>query len=308
MFQHAAKLFAIVIILSSCNQGNDSTKIATIVQGLHNANSLIQDYNIRMHIGFEQKSTDPMFSSWIQKWYLKTKKIEKLSSLMNSYIDSCINAMKAGAKTEIPTHTIYLKLFNYKRALVNVFDPGEYRDSPVYREHIIQKRKYLFAEIPVLASVDDTSTAAIKDLNEKHWLDSTFSNADTSMQTLMLYKIKNDILISEQIMLDFCFRSVTDHRPHYEEIRLITSLSSSNIKAGEPLEVTAGIAIVNNQFRPRITIGGKEVKLSRIGITEYTFLPRGKPGKYTLPVTIEITKADGTIENYQRKLNYTILP
>ncbi len=228
---------------------------------------------------------------------------------MNLYFDSCINALKTDDRSEIATHSFYLKLFNYKRDLINVLDPEEYQHIPVYKEQIISKKKHLFAEIPVLASIEHTSTPANNDLNEKRWLDSTFGNADIAMQTLMLHKIKNDVLISEQILLDFCFRSSTDHNPyHYEEIRLITSLSSSTIKSGESIEVTAGIAIVNDLLKPRVTIGGKKVRLNGMGLTEYTFQPQGRSGKYSLPVIIEITKPDGSIDKYQKKLNYTILP
>lgn len=308
MFQHAAKLFLFIMLFASCKQKNDSAQIAIITQGLQNANSLVQDYNARLYLSFEQRSKEPMSSTWSAKWFPKIIEIKKLSSLVNLYIDSCINALTEGSKSEISTHDIYFKLFNYKRVLVNVFDPEEYQESQAMRAFITRKKEYLFAEIPVLASIGDTSTAGIRVMNEKRWLDSTFSDADIDMQRLMLYKIKNDVLISEQILLDFCFRSATDHQPHYEEVELITSLSSSIIKTGETLEVTAGIAIVNHLMKPRVTIDGKEVRLTGMGLTQYTFRPRYKPGKYTLPIIIEITNADGTIYKHQRKLSYTILP
>jgi hypothetical protein len=309
MMQHITKLFAIIILFASCKLRNDTAQIATVIQSLQNANSVILEYNNRLHLTFDQRSKDPAFSSWNLKWLPKTEKIKKLSSLMNLYIDSCINSLKTGEKSEIATHSFYLKLLNYKRDLVNVLDPEEYQHIPVYREQIINKKKDLFAVIPLLSYIDDTSTAAIRDLNEKRWRDNTFSNADLAMQDLMLHKIKNDVLISEQILLDFCFRSSTDHNPHhYDEIKIITSLSSSTVKSGDPLEVTAGIAIVNDLLKPRVTIGGKKVRLTGMGLTEYTFQPQGKPGKYTLPVIIEITKPDGSIDKYQKKLNYTILP
>lgn len=77
----------------------------------------------------------------------------------------------------------------------------------------------------------------------------------------------------------------------------IAVLSSSYVKQGQPIEVTAGIADFDTAREPRIMVGGKEIAIDKNdGAAVYRFAAKGTPGKYKIRVEFEYTKPDGVIE------------
>jgi hypothetical protein len=92
----------------------------------------------------------------------------------------------------------------------------------------------------------------------------------------------------------------------FDALHSIMTISSSYVKAGQSVEVTAGIGQFTKVAKPHITIDGKEGKLDDGGVAVYTFSAKGKPGKYQVPVIIEFYNPDGTLATLTRQLEYVI--
>jgi len=86
----------------------------------------------------------------------------------------------------------------------------------------------------------------------------------------------------------------------------IAVLSSSYINSGQSIQVSAGVGAFSVASNPTISINGKVIDLKGRALAEYSFTPIGKPGKYRVPVKIEFTKPDGSLEVHTTELEYII--
>jgi hypothetical protein len=214
------------------------------------------------------------------------------------------NALQVGSKQ----HDLYNKLLNYKRNLINVLDQVEHDASPALYQQVIKDKSRLYAEIPVLAFGNDFTDSSTARFKEKQRFDSLFYNPNSLMQKAVLNKIKNDVLLSENKLLHYCLSRNCFLPIHYEEFGIVAALNSSYFKAGDTVELLAGIARYGGDSSPRITVNGKEIEIKGYGRTNHFFQAKGKPGKYNLKVKFVYVKADGTKESATKNLSYTILP
>src|SRR5262249_7161297 len=118
-------------------------------------------------------------------------------------------------------------------------------------------------------------------------------------------KIKSEVLVTERTLVSYFLNQPV--------VRLICNgpspvavISSSYVKSGQSVDVTAGIGQFSATVRPKITIDGKAINLSGGDIAEYHFVANGKPGKHVIPITYEITKPDGAKLYIGKKVEYII--
>jgi hypothetical protein len=82
--------------------------------------------------------------------------------------------------------------------------------------------------------------------------------------------------------------------------------SKTNVKSGEEIEITAGIALFTSRAGPVITVGGKPVSTDFGGVAYYKFKAPVSTGKHTVPVKIEFFKPDGTKGYLTKNITYTV--
>lgn len=98
----------------------------------------------------------------------------------------------------------------------------------------------------------------------------------------------------------------TDGDGFFTSYQAIVGQSSSYVKAGEKIEITAGIGSFSTQERPVITINRNNVSLRETGAAVYSFKASNKPGKHFVPVKIEFTNQDGQKMTQEFNVKYTV--
>jgi hypothetical protein len=140
------------------------------------------------------------------------------------------------------------------------------------------------------------------------WLDKNLRGSSALMAMIVLNKLENDMLTISTVLMDYCNDQVGigDERGLYTSFYVIRSLSSSYVKRGENIEVTAGVGEFSVAAKPRISIDGKEIMLDRNGVARYKFNARGRAGKHSIPVKFEYIADDGKPAIMNEMAEYTI--
>ena len=83
--------------------------------------------------------------------------------------------------------------------------------------------------------------------------------------------------------------------------------SSSCVKAGNDIQITAGIGSFSLEAQPTFSVDGKAIKSDVDGVMIYKFKTPLKAGDYFKPVKIEYTKPDGTRESKEYNIEYSVI-
>ncbi len=84
-------------------------------------------------------------------------------------------------------------------------------------------------------------------------------------------------------------------------------MNSSCVKAGDIIEINAGVGSFSVQSQPKFTIDGKLISVNENGIMVYKFKTPLIAGKYNKPIKMEYTKPDGTRELMTKNIEYTVI-
>ncbi|MGF2414749.1 MAG: hypothetical protein ACQUYJ_20595, partial [Ferruginibacter sp.] len=143
---------------------------------------------------------------------------------------------------------------------------------------------------------------------QKDFTKTFFDGVQAVAAVAMLRKLENNVRVLENKFVTFCFNKIgsTDGEGFYTRIEPILALSSSYVKAGDKIEMYAGIGSFSLATKPVVYIGGKVIKPNDNGVVVYKFRALGKVGKNNLPVKIEFTLPNGKREFLDMKAEYTV--
>jgi hypothetical protein len=137
--------------------------------------------------------------------------------------------------------------------------------------------------------------------------DSSLLTGEIPISLEMLSKLTLDCRLSENYILLYCKKNTVVIIESYEKFAVLAGLNNSHLRAGEPIEVFAGIGHFSLKINPSFKIGGREIKANdETGMALDTLIANNRPGKYKIPVTASFTKPDGTLTTITKNLSYTV--
>lgn len=134
-----------------------------------------------------------------------------------------------------------------------------------------------------------------------------FTRASAASALSVLAKFENDIRNTENKLVAFCYYECVVIHHGYETFQAILRQSSNCVKAGDEIELTAGIGSFSRYTVPTFWVDGKLIKSNDEGMMLYKFKTPLNAGNYSKPVKIEFTKPDGTRESKEYKISYTVI-
>jgi hypothetical protein len=298
MRQHTAKLFAIILLFSSCKQEIDREHLANLIKTLQQSNALVEDFNALTQSQLMDMKWRPYHHDEDYEKAVKGSKLRQLSAGIVEYVDNLNSSV-----TMEKAHELFSRLVQFKQDMLSLVKA---RDYP-HDQKFLENRNQLFKELPILDFLADSAALSTASSSANKWAAETSNSNDPSVSQATLLKIKNDILVSEQMLLKYFNRRpvllICGDIGYFSAMAFI---NSSYVRSGDSLEIIAGIGTFTAAGRPRVFIDGKEISLNSEASAVYNFIPKGKPGKYTIPVTIEFYKPDGTKLEVSKRLSYTI--
>jgi hypothetical protein len=235
-------------------------------------------------------------------WQPKAQRIQQLSNNTRNYIK--VLKVQPAEQASVIGKALFDTLIALKTQLLDVLNPDEFPDN-ILRDDIRKTKLHFARTMPVLSQL---LPGSLKNAYKQGWLDSNFSSSNRQELLMMLNKTENDILVSENMLIDYFSSNIgyLDGPSIYTSFSAIATLSSSYVKTGQPIEVWAGVGSFSDASSPRIFINGNRIPFDDGPVARYKFKTRGKPGKHVVEVKIEYTKPDGVKAIMDEKLKYII--
>lgn len=271
--------------LVSCGERRSKEQLALINEGFDRTDSFIRDANSRMYEEFEDRQYDPRAEPYVVRWSPGMSTLRSSSRKLHSYLDSLAAEVKdGGALSTQKRNELGAVLRAYTTTLLTCFDTVVSEKSDLVKKDYAQRKKRL----PLLK-------------------DSGMLDKDPSITLELLNSLRTTVRLSENEMLRFCMVGSDWYTDAFEKFQVVASLSSAHVRAGEPIAVSAGLGSFNPGYKPKITIGGRVVKVAfDDDVALDTIATKGKQGRYALPIVIEYTMPDGGRSRIFRTLIYTV--
>lgn len=261
----------LIVLISSCSSkhGNDESLIKDLEKSLINSNISINETNARTLRLINDKLHEPSTNARAEIWFPRAEKISKLSAKISNYINTSLDVNESDKKR---IEELVKELGNYKDDVLSI-------DSSIRIEF----------ESPFQQIIMSVET-------------------NREFKSAFLNKIQNDIKVLENHLLSYCNAKIGNACGLiFDLYSPIVTQSRNFVKAGEKIEITAGVGFYSRASNPLIIINGKVVELQAEGFALYKFKAPTKVGNHTLPVTITYVDINtGKKEALSKNIEYTV--
>ena len=290
--RNVVSAFFASIILTSCadRSKTDLKVINALNESIENSNKTVNATTVDIMHSLEAKLHDYSTKERAQVWFPIAQTIQKISKKAYEEIQEIKFKLEKGSiKTvrEEDISNVFNSLLKYKNEILQV-------DSRLTR--YFQQYLRIFTR-----SIDSTN------VNQESLFRDFFSNAYTSAIIAMLSKLQNNIKLNEERMVTFCHEYST---PICGMGAIMTSVlvmqSASIVQKGGEIEITAGLASVSVEQKPKVIVYNTFVPLNDAGLAVYKLKAASKPGKYYVPVKIKYTDQNGREQSMIKEIEYTV--
>jgi len=297
-----------MFIFSSCadDSKSDIAVYRATTENLENSNKSIAADTLLISKAFENKLQDPAIIEKAKMWEPKIELIKKMSADLLEYIQvlkddlkqgSTINSEK-GEKILQESNTDAVTMLFYKRK----------KGEELHGKLIKYKEEMMKIDSGLNRTFKDRSIIITDSYDSKEDFTTTFFKRIPTIAALaVLNGFENNVNIMENEFLTFCFNNTcTISFDDSDRPWPLVIQSSSFVKAGDIIEINAGLGIFKILPKPKITINGRIIPLNENAIATYNLKTPLKTGKYTLPVKFEFTAPDGTVQFMTKTISYTV--
>ena len=292
-------LISLILFSNSCsgNDENSENIYRAGEDGLVQSEKFIESQNSYIYASLDQKMTDPVIHEKASQWLPKARKIKKLSDDMVTLINKLKTELKSEKDLRDAVNRIFYvkgkgtdlfeKIVKYKNELLAV-------DSQLYKE---------FAGNILITAQSFDSTKSDADKFKKYF----FKNSPPSLVLNVLSGFNNNIRIAESRMITYCNLKCSVINDSWSTYSAIIAQNTKYLKAGDEIEVTAGVGSFSKAAKPDIIINGRNIKIGDEGVAIYKLKASGKPGKYKIPAFINFIDEEGYHKQLVSNIEYTIV-
>lgn len=293
--------FALQLSFASCDTHTQSQELLQkLDSSIATTNSNTTAINGELLDALKWKAEDWKTKEKAMLWLPKAEHVQSLTKNLVNYIVSLkkqlltravnqadIKIVKAIFLEEGKSNELFNRLLQYQQALKAI-------DSNAY-----ENTKVIF--------IKNISSDSIN--NKKSFYYDKFADLTNRETGASLNLLQNNILNAEgKYLRYFLDRMVShSHTEDYVSFEGIVAQSTKILKAGDELEITAGLGTFSYQRQPTITIGSKIIVLNTQGLAIHKFKTSQKVGHYSLPVKIAFIDQDGKQQERTFTINYSLV-
>ena len=256
--------FTAVLLLYSCSNKENSEVINHLNTSILSSNKFITSFTQNEYQRLIDNLSDPITEERAKKWQPISSVVKKLRTGLFKEINTIRESLSTN--TNVPNQLIISDKLNNFRISILSLDPA----------------------INSTFSKDEAFIQLLK-------TDSLYQNfANTYKEkNLLLSTLQNNILIIENRVVTFC-KNQTERGCilRFDKSSVLVGQNTTHLKAGELLEITAGVGSYSIAANPQIKVNGTLVP-TKNGTSIFKFRVINKPGKYQLPVKIEYLNESG---------------
>lgn len=279
------------ILFTSCSSDSEKQKILldALNESIINSSRIIHRSTEIPYSSLKNKLLGIQFHSNAEIWYPKANMVRELSNGLVASIDSLRDLVKRNVGlTSDQISGLTNNFVRYKNSIWAI-DAGM---TSAFNGTLIFTTQ---------------SFDTIRE-NEQNFSFYFFENRSRNELLYLLNKFENNIRIIENKLVQYCDNKVGAFVEHFTRFSAIVAQSSTCVKPGEAIEITAGVGSFSKAAQPQITINGNKVDINEMAYATYRFNSSAKPGKYFIPVEISFTDEEGIKRNETKRIEYTVAP
>jgi nucleoid DNA-binding protein len=275
-------LLLICLLAAAACRNNKDSQIKALEKSLENSNNFISSETERLYHMLEDKNNDPYTHERALTWLPMAMAVQKLSGNIKAYVDSLKTVNLKGGQKEL-----FGRISGYRQAVLHAFLHDSVSNFLYYdKEKVKIDLAYIAKGLPIDSAYDSEAVSSGG-----------------------LSKIKNDILLTENRLVNYVYTHVNVQRDDfYNSWSAIVAPNRMYLKKGQTLSIFAGMGAFSTRAKPNIMINGVECPINAEGLAEYKFPATGTPGKHFIPVRIAFTSMTGSHELFTKTIEYEIAP
>ncbi len=293
-----------MFVFSSCSTDNSFDQLRAVNKSLESSNAFIAQGTSYAHEAMQRLRADPAYASDAKHYLRKVDSITRKSTELVKFMKSLKVSLGDLEKdkevvqeifiTNKKGSELYTKISNYIDHMREQFSDEEAEEA---YEHGLNDINILG---DFLVPDSDMSNMWVK----LHLEDASVLSAKTLLSTL-----QNEVLTLERRLVNFCKLKVSgrEHDMYGEVFAPLVAMSSSQVKAGDEIEITAGLGVFSRMSKPEITINGAKVSVGEQGVGIFNLKASKRAGEYVVPVLIKYTDMDGSTKEVKREVRYRVV-
>jgi gliding motility-associated protein GldM len=322
-------MYLVLTALLALNVSNEVLEaFKTVDKSIVTSNKSLDTKNKVIYDAFGADLKDPQTAAKAAIWAPKADQVKKLSADMDSYLASMKQQLKteSGLKKDNKGEeefkeddldaatrlfaekgegkNMYEKLSAYKKSMLSVLNPDEFKDAPELQKSIAAKRAEFEKTLPLDLTVPEKANAAKTGDAPKDWTFNYFHMTPTIASLTILSKFQNDVKNSESQLVDYIHSQIGTVKVVYNKFAAIAQANRTYAMPGDDIEITAGIGAFSDAAQPNITINGQKMSLTD-GKALFKTTASGA-GEHSIAVNIEYVTPDGKKEVKNEIVKYTV--
>lgn len=310
-------IILLAFLFSSCASKSDGSLaiFKSADEGFLYSNDVISNSNNVIYHDLHEKLLQPESAKKAAEWEPKAMFIKEKTAAIFDYLDSLITALKKEAGLRLENiGEIYKEVYNENDvdAASRLFINNNIGEKVF--EKLQKYKNDIFAVDPELNAVFGSNSIIISrefeqsGAKQKDFAKTFFDGVPAVAAVAMLRKLENNVRVFENKFIAFCNAKVASYSDSFTFFSTLIGQSANVIKAGDEMQIQAGVGAFSVLNKPIITINDKIFKTEETnGVALYKFKTSRKPGKYSIPVTIEYTDDIGKRQVVKEKLEYTVI-
>jgi hypothetical protein len=277
--KYAFVVLSFVIVLCSCGgRARDEEFVVKMLgEELENSNKVIISNTNELRKAFEENLANPMSNEKALFWQPKVIQIEKESKLI------CENIRKQKINDNIEWEVLAKELQTSK-AKIRLID--------------VELTKEFENNINRINEPLDS----LEKQNSINFLNSISKNAQKAILVNMITRIK----VLENDFIKYCFyRSKVIRCGIFNMFGVLVNQSTTHLKVGEELKISAGVGAYSSAAKPNITIANKKLDIIESQAT-YRIKVSGSVGTHKIPVVVDFLDENGIKQTKIEYVEYTI--
>lgn len=323
-------MYLVLTALLALNVSNEVLEaFKTVDKSIVTSNESLKTKNDVIYGAFADELKDGQTKAKAEIWAPKAEQVKKLSADMDAYLNSMKQQLKqeSGLKKDdkgveefkeddLDAATrlfaekgegknMYEKLAAYKKNVLAVLDPAEFKDNPLLQKDIAAKRAEFEKTLPLDLTIPEKAHAEKSGDNAKDWTFSYFHMTPTIASLTILSKFQNDVKNSESQIVDYVHSQIGKVKLVFDQFQAIAQASRTYAMPGDEIEITAGVGAFSTAAKPKIYVGGQLQNLTADGTADFKTTASGA-GDHTVDVKIDFIKPDGTPASVTKVVKYTV--
>ncbi|MGG9961025.1 hypothetical protein [Ferruginibacter sp. SUN106] len=293
-------------IFSSCSNKShsDLEVFKRTAFGLLQSSVTVSSSSEQLYLALDDRRSNPSSAPYAAEWQPKAMRIKELSVGTINYIESLIKELKEQCGLKMENNREVFQEDNRDEVERLFIAKGK---GTALQELLKKYTDDILAVDANLYKMFNKTIMNVADSNYKKGFSNTyFKDVPAVAAIAVLRSFESTVRITENQFITYCFNRTNVIIHTHDFITPIIALSSSHVKSGDEIKITAGIGMFSTIMQPVITINNKIMQPEWNGVITYSFKASGKAGKYIVPVKIEYTKPDGTKSFLTKNIEYTV--